>query len=136
MAAIPDKIQTWQMMEPGKEGKPGVLQKTTIPMPELAEDEALVEVAGCGVCHTDLGYFYDGGSELESHAQFRFRAQQRGRVCPLLRVESNRLRVGQQAGFFRHVDAVDVVLVVVYLFGFEADFLVRHDVFDGELLRG
>ncbi len=20
----------------------------------------LVEVAGCGVCHTDLGYFYDG----------------------------------------------------------------------------
>ena len=22
--------------------------------------EALVEVAGCGVCHTDLGFFYDG----------------------------------------------------------------------------
>ena len=60
MAAIPDKIQTWQMVEPGKEGKPGVLQKTTIPMPELAEGDALVEVAGCGVCHTDLGYFYDG----------------------------------------------------------------------------
>ena len=26
----------------------------------LAADEVLVEVAGCGVCHTDLGYFYDG----------------------------------------------------------------------------
>ena len=26
----------------------------------LAEGEVLVEVAGCGVCHTDLGYFYDG----------------------------------------------------------------------------
>jgi 6-hydroxycyclohex-1-ene-1-carbonyl-CoA dehydrogenase len=25
-----------------------------------AEGEVVVEVAGCGVCHTDLGYFYDG----------------------------------------------------------------------------
>ena len=25
-----------------------------------APDEVLVEVAGCGVCHTDLGYLYDG----------------------------------------------------------------------------
>ena len=24
------------------------------------EDEVVVAVAGCGVCHTDLGYFYDG----------------------------------------------------------------------------
>ena len=22
--------------------------------------EVVVEIAGCGVCHTDLGYFYDG----------------------------------------------------------------------------
>jgi 6-hydroxycyclohex-1-ene-1-carbonyl-CoA dehydrogenase len=54
MAKIPDKINTWQMVEPGK------LVKTTIPVPELKPGEALVEVAGCGVCHTDLGYFYDG----------------------------------------------------------------------------
>ncbi|HEX5130845.1 MAG TPA: 6-hydroxycyclohex-1-ene-1-carbonyl-CoA dehydrogenase [Candidatus Krumholzibacteria bacterium] len=26
----------------------------------LSAGEVLVEVAGCGVCHTDLGYFYDG----------------------------------------------------------------------------
>jgi len=26
----------------------------------LAAGEVAVEVAGCGVCHTDLGYFYDG----------------------------------------------------------------------------
>ena len=26
----------------------------------LAPGEAAVEVAGCGVCHTDLGYYYDG----------------------------------------------------------------------------
>ena len=29
------------------------------PMPLLA-DEVLVRVAGCGVCHTDLGFYYDG----------------------------------------------------------------------------
>ena len=52
--ALPDKIQTWQMVEPGK------LQRTSIPMPQLSAEEALVEVAGCGVCHTDLSYFYDG----------------------------------------------------------------------------
>jgi 6-hydroxycyclohex-1-ene-1-carbonyl-CoA dehydrogenase len=66
MAAIPDKIQTWQMVHPTtfnketKETTPGKLEKTEIPVPELAPGEVLVEVAGCGVCHTDLGYFYDG----------------------------------------------------------------------------
>jgi 6-hydroxycyclohex-1-ene-1-carbonyl-CoA dehydrogenase len=38
----------------------GLLDKTEIPVPPLQSNEALVEVAGCGVCHTDLGYFYDG----------------------------------------------------------------------------
>jgi 6-hydroxycyclohex-1-ene-1-carbonyl-CoA dehydrogenase len=28
--------------------------------PSPQPGEAVVEVAGCGVCHTDLGYFYDG----------------------------------------------------------------------------
>lgn len=27
---------------------------------EPKPDEIVIEVAGCGVCHTDLGYFYDG----------------------------------------------------------------------------
>jgi 6-hydroxycyclohex-1-ene-1-carbonyl-CoA dehydrogenase len=54
MAKIPDKIETWQMVEPGK------LERTTIDVPELKPGEVLVEIAGCGVCHTDLGYFYDG----------------------------------------------------------------------------
>ncbi|KAF1085756.1 alcohol dehydrogenase [Sporotomaculum syntrophicum] len=52
--AVPTMINTWQMVEPGK------LEKTQIPVPELADGEVLVEVAGCGVCHTDVGYFYDG----------------------------------------------------------------------------
>jgi 6-hydroxycyclohex-1-ene-1-carbonyl-CoA dehydrogenase len=48
------------MTEQGSDGKPGTLVQTSIPVPELGPDQALVEVAGCGVCHTDLGYFYDG----------------------------------------------------------------------------
>ncbi len=53
MAKIPDKIQTWQMVEPGK------LARTSVDIPEFKPGEALIEIAGCGVCHTDLGYFYD-----------------------------------------------------------------------------
>ncbi len=66
MGNVPDKIATWQMVQPTtfdketKEKTPGKLEKTEVPVPELKEGEVLVEVAGCGVCHTDLGYFYDG----------------------------------------------------------------------------
>ncbi len=66
MARAPEVIQTWQMAEPWSvdketgEKRPGKLVQTTIPLPELKPGEVLVEVAGCGVCHTDLGYFYDG----------------------------------------------------------------------------
>ena len=65
--SVPDKIQTWQMVkgpvfdkETRKVTAPGELQKTEIPVPELGQGEVLVKVAGCGVCHTDLSYFYDG----------------------------------------------------------------------------
>ncbi|MFC1932812.1 6-hydroxycyclohex-1-ene-1-carbonyl-CoA dehydrogenase [Chloroflexota bacterium] len=54
MANIPNKIETWQMVEPGK------LDRATIDVPEIKPGEVLVEIAGCGICHTDLGYFYDG----------------------------------------------------------------------------
>jgi len=63
---IPDVIQTWQMVSPWKRDKetgektPGQLERTSIPAPELQPGEVLVEIAGCGVCHTDLGYFYHG----------------------------------------------------------------------------
>jgi 6-hydroxycyclohex-1-ene-1-carbonyl-CoA dehydrogenase len=66
MATIPNKILTWQMVQPTSRDResgeitPGKIEKTEIPVPELAPGEVLVEVAGCGVCHTDLGYFYDG----------------------------------------------------------------------------
>jgi 6-hydroxycyclohex-1-ene-1-carbonyl-CoA dehydrogenase len=28
--------------------------------PTLGPNDVLIEIAGCGVCHTDLGYYYDG----------------------------------------------------------------------------
>lgn len=66
MVAVPEKIMTWQMVQPTKYDKetkettPGKLEKKELPVPDLSPGEVLVEVAGCGVCHTDLGYFYDG----------------------------------------------------------------------------
>lgn len=66
MAAVPDKILTWQMVQPTVRDRetgdvtPGKIEKAEIPVPDLKPGEVLVEVAGCGVCHTDLGYFYDG----------------------------------------------------------------------------
>lgn len=37
-----------------------------IPAPRFAEDDVLVRVAGCGVCHTDLGFFYQGIRTVKS----------------------------------------------------------------------
>jgi 6-hydroxycyclohex-1-ene-1-carbonyl-CoA dehydrogenase len=71
MPAIPQKIDTWQMVQPTVkdketgEVKPGKFEKTSVPVPSLSPVEVLVEVAGCGVCHTDLGYFYDGVSTVQ-----------------------------------------------------------------------
>jgi len=66
MADIPKGIETWQMVQPWTKDREtgkvteGRLERTSIPVPELQEAEVIVEIAGCGVCHTDLGYFYDG----------------------------------------------------------------------------
>lgn len=46
---------SWQMTAPGKP-----LAKVETPIPEPGPGEVLVKVAGCGVCHTDLGFYYDG----------------------------------------------------------------------------
>jgi 6-hydroxycyclohex-1-ene-1-carbonyl-CoA dehydrogenase len=45
----------WLMTAP----KTPMVQTGFEPLP-LAPGEVAVEIAGCGVCHTDLGYFYDG----------------------------------------------------------------------------
>ncbi|MFH1375645.1 MAG: 6-hydroxycyclohex-1-ene-1-carbonyl-CoA dehydrogenase [Patescibacteria group bacterium] len=50
-----EKMTAWQMTEPNRP-----LEKVELPMPEPGEGEVLLRVAGCGVCHTDLGFFFDG----------------------------------------------------------------------------
>jgi len=39
-------------------GKP--LERFELPMMEAGADEVVIEVAGCGVCHTDIGFAVDG----------------------------------------------------------------------------
>lgn len=65
----------WQMTEAGKP-----MSKVPFDPLPLADDEVLVRVAGCGVCHTDLGFFFDGvrtnkalpltlGHEISGHVE-------------------------------------------------------------------
>jgi 6-hydroxycyclohex-1-ene-1-carbonyl-CoA dehydrogenase len=41
-------------------GKGEPLAEEAFEPPTPGPDEVLIEIAGCGVCHTDLGYYYDG----------------------------------------------------------------------------
>jgi len=50
-----DKIYFWQMTD-AKEP----FQLSEKPIPALERGEVLVKVAGCGVCHTDLSFWYFG----------------------------------------------------------------------------
>ncbi|MFQ5752650.1 MAG: 6-hydroxycyclohex-1-ene-1-carbonyl-CoA dehydrogenase [bacterium] len=50
-----DQIQAWQMHQTAQ---PMKLAK--ISAPPLSPDQVIVRVTGCGVCHTDLGFFYEG----------------------------------------------------------------------------
>ena len=46
---------SWQMVNPKQP-----LERVEVPLPEPKDGEVLLKVSGCGVCHTDLGFFYDG----------------------------------------------------------------------------
>ena len=54
-------IKSWQMTGVGQ-----LMQRHESAVPSPRDDEVLVRVAGCGVCHTDLGFFYDGIRTVES----------------------------------------------------------------------
>ncbi|MGE5605871.1 MAG: 6-hydroxycyclohex-1-ene-1-carbonyl-CoA dehydrogenase [Bacteroidota bacterium] len=47
-----NKIETWQMIAPEK------MERATIDVPDLKSGEVLVEIAGCGICRSDLEIFY------------------------------------------------------------------------------
>jgi 6-hydroxycyclohex-1-ene-1-carbonyl-CoA dehydrogenase len=51
------KIERWQMVAPGEAME---AMTTEFEPSTLTPDQILVQVAGCGVCHTDLGFLYDG----------------------------------------------------------------------------
>ncbi len=48
-------IKTWVMTGPGQP-----LEERALPSPPVPAGEALVEVAGCGVCHTDISFLHLG----------------------------------------------------------------------------
>jgi 6-hydroxycyclohex-1-ene-1-carbonyl-CoA dehydrogenase len=48
-------IHSWRMTAPDAE-----FTLYDLPAPPLTTDEALVQVAGCGVCHTDLSFWHGG----------------------------------------------------------------------------
>lgn len=50
-----DKIYLWHMVNPKEP-----FQLTEKSFPDLESGEVLVKVAGCGVCHTDLSFWYFG----------------------------------------------------------------------------
>ena len=48
------QVTAWTVLAP----REPMVQQTREEVP--GPGEAIVEVAGCGVCHTDLGFYYDG----------------------------------------------------------------------------
>lgn len=52
---IPSTWDAWFMTAPG-----APLEERDLPRAEPAAGEAVVEVAGCGVCHTDLSFLHQG----------------------------------------------------------------------------
>jgi len=53
--STPGEIRAWQM-----DGSGAALVRRTLPVVEPKAGEVLVEVAGCGLCHTDLSFLYGG----------------------------------------------------------------------------
>ena len=50
-----EKLQQWQMTELNEE-----FTLVESDLPQINESEAIVKIAGCGVCHTDLSFWHDG----------------------------------------------------------------------------
>jgi len=55
------EIHCWQMTQTSRPMSPAQVSGRP-----LANDEALIRVVGCGVCHTDLGFLYEGIPTVKS----------------------------------------------------------------------
>ncbi len=53
--ALATHLTRWQMATPG-----APLERVETGIPPLEAGQVLIQVAGCGLCHTDLGFYYDG----------------------------------------------------------------------------
>lgn len=53
--SLPSEIRAWQMEKPE-----APLIQRTLAVPELGPGDVLIEVAGCGLCHTDLSFLHGG----------------------------------------------------------------------------
>lgn len=49
------KLKQWQMTELNKD-----FSLVESDLPTINENEAIIKIAGCGVCHTDLSFWHDG----------------------------------------------------------------------------
>ena len=56
-----NKLSSWKMTELN-----GEFQLVQSSFPELKDNEVLVKVAGCGVCHTDLSFWHYGVKTKQS----------------------------------------------------------------------
>ena len=60
----PHTIRSWQMSRRASDKTHDLpsweMSRQDIVLPELKDGEVLVAIAGCGVCGTDIGYFYNG----------------------------------------------------------------------------
>jgi 6-hydroxycyclohex-1-ene-1-carbonyl-CoA dehydrogenase len=52
-------LHTWRMVPDPARPNGFRMEDTALPMPACGPGEALVRVTGCGICGTDLGYFWD-----------------------------------------------------------------------------
>src|SRR5436190_13276675 len=63
-ALLSPMIRSWQMsccapaQAPDRSSRE--MMRKDVPLPDLKDGEVLIAIAGCGVCGTDLGYFYGG----------------------------------------------------------------------------
>jgi len=51
----PQSCQCWELRSPGEP-----LTATTRRIAQLGDDQVLIRIAGCGICHTDLGFIFEG----------------------------------------------------------------------------
>lgn len=56
--SVTESFHAWRMVPQQQPARPFRFERVDEPLPEIGPEEALVEVAACGICGTDIGYFF------------------------------------------------------------------------------